>query len=69
MKQLLKPCDCTDLQTVKKLNEQGIGHNNESILVEPGVVILTMGYTTMKIPQKRFKMFAEWYLKAQEIDK
>lgn len=68
MKTKLKPCDCKDMTTVSKLNEQGIGHNDQSIMVKPGVVILTMEHTTIRIPQARFKMFAEWYLEAQEID-
>jgi hypothetical protein len=68
MKKKLRPCDCKDMETVSKLNEQGIGHNDESIMVEPSVVVLKMGHTTIKIPQSRFKMFAEWYLKEQDID-
>jgi hypothetical protein len=68
MKTTLKPCDCKDAVDVSRLNEQGIGHNNQSIMVEPNVVIMTMGNTTIRIPQARFKMFAEWYLEAQEID-
>jgi hypothetical protein len=31
-------------------------------------VVLTMGHTTIRIPQARFKMFAEWYLEEHEID-
>jgi hypothetical protein len=63
----LKPCDCIDMKMLSLLNEQGIQHNNEGILVEPNVVILTMNHTTIRIPMNRFKMFAEWYLKEQEI--
>jgi len=68
MKQKLKPCDCKDMATASKLKEQGIGHNDQSILVEPNVVVLTIGYTTVRIPMARFKMFAEWYLEEQDID-
>ena len=68
MKQKFKPCDCKDMATVGKLKEQGIGHNDQSILVEPNVVVLTMGHTTVRIPMARFKMFAEWYLEEQDID-
>lgn len=68
MKKKLKPCDCQDLATAKKLNEQGIFHNDQGIVIEPNSVVLTMGHTTVKIPMKRFKMFAEWYLTEQEID-
>ena len=63
----LKPCDCIDMKMASMLNEQGIKHNNEGILLEPNVVILTMNYTTIRIPMNRFKMFAEWYLMEQEI--
>ena len=68
MKKKMRPCDCIDMRTAKMLNEQGIGHNDDSIMVEPNVVVLKMGHTTVKIPMGRFKMFAEWYLEPQEID-
>ncbi len=63
----LRPCDCKDMHTASKLNEQGIGHNDESITVEPNVVVLKMGHTTVNIPMDRFFMFAQWYLEEQEI--
>ena len=65
----LRPCDYKDEVDAKSLNEQGIGHNDESIMVEPGVVVMKMGHTTIKIPMGRFKMFTEWYLEAQELEK
>jgi len=68
MKKKLKPCDCKDLLTANKLNEQGISQNGDSIVIEPSVVVLTMGHTTVRIPMSRFKLFAEWYLEEQEID-
>ena len=67
-KNKLKPCDCKDIETASRLNEQGIGHNDQSIMVEPNVVILTMGHTKVRIPMQRFRMFAEWYLEEQDID-
>jgi len=63
----LKPCDCKDMVTARRLNEQGIGHNDEAIMLEPNVVILKMGHTEIRIPMQRFKMFAEWYLAEQEV--
>ena len=69
MKTILRPCDCKDMATQRKLNEQGIRHNDQGIVIEPNLVILTMGHTTMKIPMTRFKMFAEWYLKEQTLIK
>jgi len=63
----LRPCDCKDLAQAKTLNEQGIGHNEDSIVIEPNVVVLKMGHTTIRIPMSRFKLFAEWYLEEQEI--
>ena len=63
----LKPCDCKDLLTANKLNEQGISQNGDSIVIEPSVVVLTMGHTTVRIPMSKFKVFAEWYLEEQEI--
>ena len=68
MKKKLKPCDCKDILTAKKLNEQGIRQNEDSIIIEPSVVVLTMGHTTVRIPMSKFKLFAEWYLEEQEID-
>jgi hypothetical protein len=53
---------------VSKLNEQGIAHNEQGIMIRPNYVILTMDHTTVKIPMTRFRMFAEWYLEEQEID-
>ena len=67
-KQKLRPCDCKDMFTTEMLNEQGIGHNDESITIQPNSVILKMGHTTIKIPMIRFKLFAEWYLTEQEIE-
>lgn len=64
----LKPCDCKDMATAKLLNEQGIGHNEDSITIEPNVVVLKMGPTTIRIPMKKFKLFAEWYLTDQELN-
>lgn len=68
MKRKIRPCDCKDVSALKLLNEQGIGHNEQNILIEPNSVILTMDHTIVKIPMSRFKMFAEWYLSEQEID-
>jgi len=67
MAKKLRPCDCKDQYTANKLNEQGIGHNEDSISVQPNVVVLKMGHTQVRIPMQRFKMFAEWYLGEQEI--
>ena len=67
VKDQLRPCDCIDLQDVKKLEEQGVGHNDESISVIPNYVLLKMGHTEIKIGMNRFKMFAEWYLAPQKI--
>jgi hypothetical protein len=68
MNKKLKPCDCKDILTANKLNEQGISQNGDSIVIEPSVVVLTMGHTTVRIPMSKFKLFAEWYLEEQEID-
>jgi len=67
-KKKIRPCDCIDITSAQELNEQGIGYNNQSIMVKPNVVVLTMDHTEIKIPMDRFKMFAEWYLEEQEIN-
>jgi hypothetical protein len=63
----LKPCDCKDELDAKKLNEQGFAYNEDSINIEPNVVILKIRSTTVRIPMSRFKMFAEWYLTDQNV--
>lgn len=63
----LRPCDCVDALDVSHLNEQGIGHNDQSITINPNYVLLRMGHTEIKIPMSRFKMFAEWYLSEQVV--
>lgn len=62
----MKPCDCHDEVTAKQLREQGIGHNEWSIVVKPLSVIISNNTTKLKIPQRRFKQFAEWYLEDQK---
>ncbi len=69
LKSKIRPCDCKDMLSVRKLNVQGIGHNEETIILQPNHVILTIGHTTIKISMTRFKMFAEWYLEEQEVNK
>jgi len=64
----LRPCDCKDQVTAMRLNEQGITHNEFSLMVEPSVVLLTVGHTTIKIPMKKFEMFAKWFLTEQNIE-
>lgn len=64
----MRPCDCPDYATVQKLNEQGLRFNEWGIMVSPNSVIIENGTTTMRIPMRRFKAFAEWYLEDQEID-
>jgi len=65
----LRPCDCRDIITANKLEEQGISINEDSIFVQPNVVVLTMGHTIIEIPMNRFKLFAEWYLTEQKLIK
>lgn len=62
----MRPCDCNSIEDTKKLNEQGIGFNDQSITVIPTYVLLKMGHTEIKIPMRRFKDFAEWYLADQK---
>jgi hypothetical protein len=63
----LRPCDCKDLHTASKLNEQGISFDGDSITVNPNYVLLKMGHTEIKIPMYLFKRFSEWYLEPQQI--
>ncbi len=68
MSKKIKPCDCKDMATASLLNEQGIGHNEDSITVEPNVVVIKMGHTSIRIPMQKFKLFAEWYLSEQDVN-
>lgn len=67
MSKKLKPCDCKDMTTASRLNEQGIRYNEDSITVEPNVVVLKMGHTSIRIPMQMFKLFAVWYLSEQDV--
>jgi hypothetical protein len=67
-KKKLRPCDCQDEYTAQCLNEQGIGFNDQSIMLHPNSVILTLGNTTVKIGMQRFKQFAEWFLTEQDVE-
>jgi hypothetical protein len=66
-KKKLRPCDCKDMATAMKLEEQGISHNEDRIMLKPNVVEMTIGLTTVRVPMHLFKMFAEWYMTEQEI--
>jgi len=62
----MRPCDCKDEKTVMaQLNESGIRFNDDELEVNPNIVILSLGHTTIRIPMQRFKQFAEWYLTDQ----
>lgn len=61
----MRPCDCYDSVTAGKLNEQGMMRNEWFIIVKPLSVLIGNNIIEFKIPQKRFKEFAEWYLKDQ----
>lgn len=63
----MRPCDCKDCFTARKLNEQGLKFNEWSITVMPNSVIIENSTTTMRIPMNRFKEFSEWYLEDQKL--
>jgi hypothetical protein len=48
-----------------ELNEQGVGHNEWSLELIPNSVIIRNNTTELKIPMRRFRQFAEWYLEDQ----
>lgn len=63
----MKPCDCKSINdTIRYLNEAGISFNENSLIVLPCRVELTIGRTTTKIPMHLFRLFAEWYLEDQQ---
>jgi len=67
-KTTLRPCDCKDYSDSKKLSENGIGYGLDNIILSPNLVVINMGHTTLRIPMKMFKRFAEWYLEPQEVE-
>jgi hypothetical protein len=64
----MKPCDVYDSVTAGKLKEDGLGLNEWYIIVKPLSVLISNNTTELRIPQKRFKAFAEWYLREQSED-
>lgn len=63
----LRPADCIDQCQANMLHEQGIQFNEDSLVVSPNYVTLTIGNCSLKIGMSRFRKFAEWYLEPQEI--
>lgn len=68
MSKKMRPADCKDWVDASKLEEQGIELNGDSISIDPLVVVLNIGSTTVRIPMSKFKTFAEWYLTEQDIN-
>lgn len=68
-KKTIRPCDCKDLSDRMMLPVAGSAINDNSVELYPNFVLLTIGPASIKIPMKHFKIFAEWYLEEQEIDK
>lgn len=50
------------------LQTQGVRINDRGISVQPNVVVLELDHTTVKIPMKLFRIFAEWYLEEQDVE-
>lgn len=62
----MRPCDCDDLVTVKKLDEAGVQYGKHRIFLKPPNVVIEIEPVAMiVIPQTVFKRFAEWYLEDQ----
>jgi|APSaa5957512622_1039677.scaffolds.fasta_scaffold725911_1 hypothetical protein len=54
------------IEDVDSLYEQGIGFNNYKITIDSTGVLLDIDpHVRIKIPHKKFKAFAEWYLEKQ----
>jgi hypothetical protein len=62
----MKPCDCKDVVDVDKLQVQGVSFNDDSLEVVPGCVYITIGPARLRIAQRRFRQFAEWFLEDQQ---
>ena len=61
----MKPCDCRDQQDANKLREQGISFNENSLQVDPCIVILSRGGCSIRITQHAFEKLARWHLEEQ----
>jgi len=62
----MRPCDCKSIDDVRKLDHNGVRHNEESIALTPNYLTIKLGPCSFKISQNRFKSFAEWYLMEQD---
>jgi len=66
----MKPCNCKDQQDAKSMNEQGIGINDWSLVVDPAAVeIEHKHFGKVRVPMTIFEKFAKWYLEDQIKDK
>ena len=62
----MKPCNVRSIQDYDRLEEAGLGFNNENISIDSRGVFLTIDpHCRIKINHKSFKRFAEWYLTDQ----
>ena len=50
---------------LKKLTEQGIGINNNRLMVQPNFVKIELGNCSFQMSQSLFEKFARWYLEDQ----
>jgi hypothetical protein len=62
----MKPCECKDMEDVKKLQESGLYFNSEGIVVTPNYVTIDVGVAQLKLSMRRFEQFARWYLEDQK---
>jgi len=62
----MRPCDVRSLEDYDNLPEQGLGFNQHKITIDSTGVFLDIDpHVRIKIPHRKFKRFAEWYLEDQ----
>lgn len=65
----MKPCDCVDQKSAKKLRDHGIIFGDYTVDVQFGMIAINIcGHCTMSFPVSKFKKIAEWFLEDQMED-
>jgi len=63
----LRPCDCRDEVTQKRLADQGIMINDQSLYLDAGKVVFKKTGLQVTIPLNVMKAFAHWFLEEQDV--
>jgi hypothetical protein len=62
----MRPCDCKSKVDEMELSEQGMSMKTDSIDLNYGSVILTVGPCRLRVTSTFMKRISEWYLEDQD---